>query len=341
MKNRAANQFRNKLLSEGWEMPKDGFFQVSPLGEFPYYRPTGDLEEGEDADVPIIQVVDEASVAAMVEAFKADAAAPNFPGILIDYDHFSLDSDKSSRAAGWILEVQARPDGLYAKPRFTPGASQAIADGEYRLGSPVWDMAPIDGDKMRRRPIHLAGWALTNTPNITTQKPLSNKNRKEAKNMAEQAQQGAAPGFDPAAILTALGLPPETAQEDAVKAIAALVEGAAAQAAANEERKIDEAANRLGIKAANRADFAKLYKADPKAAESFANALKGSAQPAKPAANRMGNPLPASPSQETQTAANRARSTRIANRAQELLKLNPKLSYQQAFSSAEAENPEA
>lgn len=59
--------------------------------------------------------------------------------LLFDIDHGSLGGP--TRAAGWSTEIEAREDGLYAKyPDFTPSASQAIEDREYRYFSPVYSL---------------------------------------------------------------------------------------------------------------------------------------------------------------------------------------------------------
>lgn len=58
--------------------------------------------------------------------------------IAIDRDHqFDvLPPGTEKPAAGWIKELQARADGIYGRPDWTPRAQQQIADGEYRYISP-------------------------------------------------------------------------------------------------------------------------------------------------------------------------------------------------------------
>jgi phage I-like protein len=85
----------NLILNRNFELPEDGWYQLAPLGEFPH------------AAAGITQVIDEAACARMVTAFEnARAAAGNFPGLLIDFDHFSLDATKHSEAAGWITDLK-------------------------------------------------------------------------------------------------------------------------------------------------------------------------------------------------------------------------------------------
>ena len=50
----------------------------------------------------------------MVNAFRAEAQKQNFAGLLIDFDHFSLDEKLKSEAAGWITALEARFSGQLA-----------------------------------------------------------------------------------------------------------------------------------------------------------------------------------------------------------------------------------
>src|SRR3546814_1790477 len=62
-------------------------------------------------------------------------------------------------ASGWIKELQKRDDGIYGRIEWTAAARQALAAGEYRYISPVFNHDKIGG---RVRAILRAG--LTNTP---------------------------------------------------------------------------------------------------------------------------------------------------------------------------------
>ena len=77
-------------------MPADGWYQLAPLGEFAH------------AQAGVVQVVDRAACEAMAGRFAEEAQAPNFAGALIDFDHFSLDGEKRSEAAGWITALECR-----------------------------------------------------------------------------------------------------------------------------------------------------------------------------------------------------------------------------------------
>ena len=152
------------LLPNRFELSPDGWYQVSALGEFKH-NPTG-----------LVQILDADSCKAMIEAFQHEAQTPNFPGILVDFDHFSLDQDKPTEAAGWIAALEQRPDGLWAQIRWTDKGEEAIRGGRYRFISPVFRQDECtDLGESRVRPLRLVNAALTNDPNISGMVPLSNK----------------------------------------------------------------------------------------------------------------------------------------------------------------------
>jgi len=120
----------------------------------------------------------------MVAAFEnARATSGNFPGLLIDFDHFSLDAEKRSEAAGWITDLKFvppssgnNPAGLYVSIRWSDIGEAAVKGGRYRFLSPVWakgDCEDLGGNRFR--PVHLLNAAVTNDPNLKGILPLSNR----------------------------------------------------------------------------------------------------------------------------------------------------------------------
>ena len=89
----------------------------------------------------------------------------------VDYDHASLRplDGQPTPAAGYVLDLEMRRDGLYALVEFTPSAAQMIRGGEYRFcsGVFVWDAA----DRKTGEPIpcQLDSIGLTNKPFIDGQ----------------------------------------------------------------------------------------------------------------------------------------------------------------------------
>ena len=163
----------NLILNRNFEMPADGWHQLAPLGEFPH------------SAAGIVQVIDAEACTLMVAAFEnARATSGSFPGLLIDFDHFSLDAEKRSEAAGWITDLKfvdsssqsAIPSGLFARIRWSDIGEAAVKGGRYRFLSPVWAKGDCEelGDN-RFRPVRLLNAAVTNDPNLKGILPLSNR----------------------------------------------------------------------------------------------------------------------------------------------------------------------
>ncbi len=150
-------------------LPEDGWFHIAAFGEWPH-KPTG-----------FTQIIDEESVDEIIKAFTEFAAAPNWPGVLVDFDHQSLDQDKPTVAAGWIIGLQKRPTGLWAQVRWSDLGRKSLEGGRYRFISPVWrssDCAKLGDDRIR--PLKLMNCAVTNDPNIKGLFPLSNSAKADA-----------------------------------------------------------------------------------------------------------------------------------------------------------------
>jgi len=143
----------------------DGWVQVTPCGEFPH------------AGASVVQVIDRAACNAMATEFTSCKADANFPGVLVDFDHFSLDTGQSSEAAGWITELESRETGLWARVRWSDAGLSAVQGGRFRLMSPVFPppSACEDLGGGRIRPRTLVSVALTNEPNIKGGRPLANR----------------------------------------------------------------------------------------------------------------------------------------------------------------------
>jgi len=105
---------------------------------------------------------------AVLAAFAANGA-----DLPIDYDHQSLTAEEKSGpvpAAGWIKELQAREDGIWARVEWTPRAAELLANKEYRYLSPVFRYQAKTG-----RVVALTGAGLTHNPNLYLQATASRK----------------------------------------------------------------------------------------------------------------------------------------------------------------------
>jgi phage I-like protein len=105
--------------------------------------------------------VDGASLETMVAAFRSRGV-----DLVIDYEHQSLQGERAP-AAGWIKDLEARPDGLWARVEWTRQAREYLLSKEYRYFSPVLRLDPTS-----RRPMALMHLGLTNVPAIKRLPPL-------------------------------------------------------------------------------------------------------------------------------------------------------------------------
>ena len=183
------------LNRETFKLPEDGFYQIAPIGEFPH------------VGAGVLQVIDQEACIAMAARFAADAAVTNFAGLLIDFDHFSMQGGQRSEAAGWIVGLEYRgprdeghvsplaadnvgcaawlaESGLWAQIRWSDLGEEAVKGGRYRFLSPVWSREDcvdlgMDGPTgyPRMRPVRLLNAAVTNDPNLRGMRPLSNSSQ--------------------------------------------------------------------------------------------------------------------------------------------------------------------
>jgi phage I-like protein len=220
--NNLTGEIMNLILNRNFELPEDGWYQLAPIGEFPH------------AAAGINQVIDETACARMVTAFEnARAAADNFPGLLIDFDHFSLDASRHSEAAGWITDLKLMPNGggLFARIRWSDTGEAAVKGGRYRFLSPVWAKSDCeDLGSHRLRPVRLLNAAVTNDPNLKGILPISNRSSAEPVDSASLDKSTGAPVGRPNqkeklmqpvidALLNKLNLPADTAQDAVLAAI--------------------------------------------------------------------------------------------------------------------------
>jgi len=153
------------MNGDDFVLASDGWVHVTPCGEFPH------------AGAGVVQVIDRAACDAMAAEFNSRKADTNFPGVLVDFDHFSLDTSQSSEAAGWITELESRDTGLWARVRWSDAGIAAVQGGRFRLMSPVF-LPPSQCEDLgggRIRPRELVSVALTNEPNIKGGRPLANR----------------------------------------------------------------------------------------------------------------------------------------------------------------------
>jgi phage I-like protein len=132
--------------------------QTPALPEWIRVLPRGAVELSDHRE-PFM--VDEASLMSMAADFRSRGV-----DLVIDYEHQSLQGERAP-AAGWIKELEARGDGLWARVDWTQQARDYLEKKEYRYFSPVLRLDPET-----RRPIALMHMGLTNVPAIKHLPPL-------------------------------------------------------------------------------------------------------------------------------------------------------------------------
>jgi len=132
--------------------------KMAALPEWIRILPLGQVELSDNRE-PF--EVDAASLAAMVTAFRSRGV-----DLVIDYEHQSLQGERAP-AAGWIKDLEARSDGLWARVDWTKQAQEYLLSKEYRYFSPVLRLDPSS-----RKPMALLHLGLTNIPAIKRLPPL-------------------------------------------------------------------------------------------------------------------------------------------------------------------------
>ena len=86
----------------------DGWAHITPCGNFPH------------VGAGVTQVIDREACDRIAADFNSRKSDSNYPGVLVDFDHFSLDTEKSSEAAGWISDLSAIDQGRITAQRVLP-----------------------------------------------------------------------------------------------------------------------------------------------------------------------------------------------------------------------------
>ena len=102
------------------------------------------------------------------------AASQTGIDLVIDFEHqtdLARDNGRPAPAAGWIKELEARPDGIWGRVEWTVAAAEHLRKREYRFISPSFLHARKTGVVKR-----IVRAALTNSPALT-QLPALARNR--------------------------------------------------------------------------------------------------------------------------------------------------------------------
>lgn len=258
------------------------FHTVPQMGEYPGGNVCHNGERVKDAVI----VIDREAYDRILSAFNAEKGKTGFHGLLVDREHFSLDSDKPSDAMAWAKDIREDDDGLWTRWDFTPPGQAAWDDKVLVSRSPVMILERIEGNRFR--PVALESIAMTNTPHFDLSTVAAARAAEEQGTAAPDAAQKQG-DQTMKKLLALLGLPETATEEEACAAAQVIIDRASA---ADAEMKKAQAACRKAacdaFIAANKAritdeaKFREAYEKNPEATEAAFSLFKAET-PAAPA----------------------------------------------------------
>lgn len=290
--------------------------------------------------IPVVQVVTDTGLRRALTALNRLAEDPNWPGLLLDVEHASLGDEGSTAAAAWYRQFDLRPDGLYGKAERTTLGTGLIQGKVYKRLSPVAELEPLPGSQTEYLVVGINSAGLTNKANMTALRILA-ANRETLSITPTQTKESNMP----TQLLELLGLTAEATEADVLAAVTALKDQLATHEAEKTDREAEAFAAANADKFKGGKDDAKdLYVKNRAAAEAVVAHAVGVAAPAPAEAprvlNRQDTRTPArpvtavtDPDAEANAAAQSAAAL-CANRAVELQRQNPNMSYAVAFERA-------
>jgi phage I-like protein len=141
---------------------------LSPIGDYPHAKG--------------VQRVDREAIEQLVLNFNSVLSRLGrfFVGVPFYVGHPDVPGLENSfpdrRAYGWVKELIARTDGLYANVSWSKAGKELIEEGHYRFVSPFWSATRVGahGNEPIYRPEKLISVGLTNNPNLPVL-PLENQ----------------------------------------------------------------------------------------------------------------------------------------------------------------------
>ena len=178
-----------------------------------------------DAPADAEFVFDEAAAKEIIANFRAEAKKPDWPGILVDREHFSADREKTSDAMAWAKGTREEKDGsIWTRWEFT-AVGRDLGQGKVLVNrSPLFACRRYGKDYI---PVALKSIGMTTTPHFTELSPLAAARAAEVNNHEGEIHMKK--------ILEALGLAEGASEDEALAAIQGLKDKAsAAEAQATE-----------------------------------------------------------------------------------------------------------
>ena len=89
---------------------------------------------------------------------------PVYVGHPDDSEYAGQPGHSDTRAHGWIVDLRAKPDGLYGEIKWSKSGRELLDNANYKFFSPRWVMTSVGNGIFE--PVRLLSVGLTNTPNI-------------------------------------------------------------------------------------------------------------------------------------------------------------------------------
>lgn len=222
------------LLNRDGKLDESGWIHLIAQGQVPI-----SLERPDGTVAKLTQVYDNDGLKNILNRFNEQAqemiAAQRWSGLLLDFDHFSNKADMPSEAAGWIMELDLRDDGIWGRVEWTDKGKASVDGKQYKFASVVHSLNECEVlGNGRIRPKSIRKAALTNQPRNTLLKPydieILNRAEKELLDQKNETDNSPANKAElteelkmdyKAKLIEMLGLNPEATDADIEAAIAA------------------------------------------------------------------------------------------------------------------------
>jgi hypothetical protein len=163
----AANIRLSNAADSAFSLLQKEWVQLSPYGDFPHAQGL------QRVSFEAAREMERAFTTLASRASRLFAGAPMFVGHP-DVPQFA-NQFPDRKAYGWIMALEARPDGLYGKMKWSAAGLELLQNGHYKFLSPYWEARQVGEENGRTvyEPVSLISAGLTNEPNLPVL-PLAN-----------------------------------------------------------------------------------------------------------------------------------------------------------------------
>lgn len=160
------DELRQIALANEFTQLQQDWVQIAPYGDFPH--------AGHGRGTKYLQRIDRRAASDVVSTFeelkrKKGAQFAGVPWYIGHPDVPELANEyPDQRAYGWVMDLQAREDGLYGQVKWSEPGKVLIANAHFKYYSPYFGLTAggKHEDRVIAKPVHLVSVGFTNTPNI-------------------------------------------------------------------------------------------------------------------------------------------------------------------------------